>query len=446
MSLLSIIDSLIRISIVEKTLCGYVILLGMIISMFAYKYLADDSGRARFLYRMALITCSTLIMIVADNILLVILALSFSNFLLMQLMIHKPTWQAAKSSGLLAGRYFALVFFMLSCAMLLIYVNYNTLLLSELHHQQNSTIYQPLSIAFLIIAAMVQSSLWPFHKWLLSSLNSPTPVSAMMHAGLINGGGILLIKFAPLLVNTPYFLMIIFYIGLISAIVGTLWKLIQTDIKSILACSTMAQMGFMFMECGLGLFSAALAHICLHGLYKSHLFLGHADLGLDDTKTYHTWDIQAFGLSLIFGSIGLLGFLLVRDDAWFVYDTRLFLSIMAFMLCVHVSYACLHTSRWSMYFKILVGNIGIGALYGGIINLFEGVILPPSMTILQPLTLAHWFGAGFMLFGGLAYIIIPLISKYRAFDYSKWYVRMLNASQPHAQTVTVHRNDYQFKL
>ena len=87
-----------------------------------------------------------------------------------------------------------------------------------------------------------------------------------MHAGLVNGGGFLIVRFAPLYLNYPGILNIIFIIGLSTAIMGTLWKLMQSDIKRMLACSTMAQMGFMIAQCGLGLFSAAIAHIILHGL------------------------------------------------------------------------------------------------------------------------------------------------------------------------------------
>jgi len=120
---------------------------------------------------------------------------------------------------------------------------------------------------------MTQSAIWPFHTWLISSLNSPTPVSAIMHAGLINGGGFLLTRFAGLFVQSTGMLQVIFFLGLLTALIGTLWKLMQHDIKRMLACSTMGQMGFMIAQCGLGLFPAAIAHLCWHGLFKAYLFL-----------------------------------------------------------------------------------------------------------------------------------------------------------------------------
>ena len=94
-----------------------------------------------------------------------------------------------------------------------------------------------------------------------------------MHAGLINGGGFLLARFAPMLAIQPPILNLIFIAGITTALLGTLWKLMQSDVKRMLACSTMGQMGFMIAQCGLGLFPAAVAHLSWHGLFKAYLFL-----------------------------------------------------------------------------------------------------------------------------------------------------------------------------
>ncbi|MGV2333173.1 MAG UNVERIFIED_CONTAM: hypothetical protein LVR18_03255 [Planctomycetaceae bacterium] len=129
------------------------------------------------------------------------------------------------------------------------------------------------AMILIVVGAIMQSALFPFHKWLLSSLNSPTPVSSMMHAGIVNGGGYLLIKLAPLYNHDVLILNVIFMAGFTSAFIGTIWKLIQNNNKNMLACSTLAQMGCMIMEIGMGFFSVALAHITLHSMFKSYLFL-----------------------------------------------------------------------------------------------------------------------------------------------------------------------------
>jgi NADH-quinone oxidoreductase subunit L len=95
-----------------------------------------------------------------------------------------------------------------------------------------------------------------------------------MHAGIVNAGGFLLNRFAPVFVHAGEVLHLVFIVGLITAILGSVLMLIQNDIKKSLGYSTMGQMGFMFVECGVGAFSLAIYHLIAHGLFKGTLFLG----------------------------------------------------------------------------------------------------------------------------------------------------------------------------
>ena len=104
-------------------------------------------------------------------------------------------------------------------------------------------------------------------------METPTPVSALLHAGIINAGGFLLIRFADLLLTTPGALAALVLIGGFTALFGGLVMLTQSAIKTSLAWSTVAQMGFMVLQCGLALFPLALLHIVAHSLYKAHAFL-----------------------------------------------------------------------------------------------------------------------------------------------------------------------------
>lgn len=127
-----------------------------------------------------------------------------------------------------------------------------------------------LAIAFAALAMSVQP---PFHGWLVESMEAVTPVSALLHAGVVNGGGLLLIRSAPLFEGAPWALAIPLVMGAATAAIGTLVMCTQTDIKRKLACSTVAQMGFMLMQCGLGAFTAAAFHLVAHALYKAYAFL-----------------------------------------------------------------------------------------------------------------------------------------------------------------------------
>jgi NADH:ubiquinone oxidoreductase subunit 5 (chain L)/Multisubunit Na+/H+ antiporter, MnhA subunit len=124
-----------------------------------------------------------------------------------------------------------------------------------------------------VLAAMTKSAQFPFHSWLPDTMEAPTPVSALMHAGIINAGGFLVIRLSPLVVLSPAALGMLAMIGAITALLGGVVMLSQTSVKRSLAFSTIAQMGFMMLQCGLGGFSAALLHIVAHSLYKAHAFL-----------------------------------------------------------------------------------------------------------------------------------------------------------------------------
>lgn len=127
--------------------------------------------------------------------------------------------------------------------------------------------------ALLALAAVLKSAQFPFHGWLTEVMETPTPVSALLHAGVINAGGFLLIRFADVMLLAPEVLAILVMAGGFTAIFGAMVMLTQPAVKTSLAWSTVGQMGFMIMQCGLALFPIALLHIVAHSLYKAHAFL-----------------------------------------------------------------------------------------------------------------------------------------------------------------------------
>ena len=129
----------------------------------------------------------------------------------------------------------------------------------------------------LALAAILKSAQLPFHGWLTEVMEAPTPVSALLHAGVINAGGFLLIRFADVMLTAPLVLAGLLMIGGLTALVGGLVMLTQPAVKTSLAWSTVAQMGFMILQCGLALFPLALLHIVAHSLYKAHAFLASGE-------------------------------------------------------------------------------------------------------------------------------------------------------------------------
>jgi len=130
----------------------------------------------------------------------------------------------------------------------------------------------------LVVAAVVlNAAQLPFHGWLIQVMEAPTPVSALLHAGVVNIGGFILIRLAPLLAGSEIARMVLVIAGTSTAALTGLAMMTRVDIKTRLAWSTCAQMGFMLLECGLGLFALAFLHLVAHSLYKAYGFLSSGE-------------------------------------------------------------------------------------------------------------------------------------------------------------------------
>jgi NAD(P)H-quinone oxidoreductase subunit 5 len=133
------------------------------------------------------------------------------------------------------------------------------------------------AVAFLILAAALKSASFPLHGWITEVMEAPTPVSALLHAGIINAGGFLMIRFAELVQAGPGSMAALVILGGFTALFGAVVMLTQSAVKTALAWSTIAQMGFMLLQCGMGLWTLALLHIVAHSMYKAHAFLGSGE-------------------------------------------------------------------------------------------------------------------------------------------------------------------------
>ncbi|HSQ50213.1 MAG TPA: proton-conducting transporter membrane subunit [Nitrospiraceae bacterium] len=130
----------------------------------------------------------------------------------------------------------------------------------------------------LFIGAMSKSAQFPLFIWLPGYLYAPTPATALLHAGIINAGGFLINRLAPLFGLSPTTLHVALVIGALTAVLGATMMLVQNDIKNTLGFSTIGQMGYMIMECGLGAFSLAVFHLIAHGLFKATMFLNASNV------------------------------------------------------------------------------------------------------------------------------------------------------------------------
>ncbi|MGB6008650.1 NADH-quinone oxidoreductase subunit L [Castellaniella sp.] len=151
----------------------------------------------------------------------------------------------------------------------------------------------------LVLAVIARTALMPVHGWLVQVMEAPTPVSALLHAGVVNLGGYVLVLFAPLLGVSLAARWLLVLSGLVSAVVAGLVLLTRVSQKVHLAWSTIAQMGFMLLECGLGLYLFAALHLLGHSLYKAHNFLNASSAVRECDRKLMTGEVRNSGLSMI---------------------------------------------------------------------------------------------------------------------------------------------------
>lgn len=151
----------------------------------------------------------------------------------------------------------------------------------------------------LALAVIARTALMPVHGWLVQVMEAPTPVSALLHAGVVNLGGYVLVLFAPLLGVSLAARWLLVVFGLMSAVVAGLVLLTRVSQKVHLAWSTIAQMGFMLLECGLGLYLFAALHLLGHSLYKAHNFLNASSAVRECERKLVTEGGRNSGLSML---------------------------------------------------------------------------------------------------------------------------------------------------
>ena len=253
--------------------------IGLIVVTYSDHYLDGDPQHTRFLRWLCLTLAAVLTVILSGNLVQFAIAWIATSTGLHRLLIFYPERQAAVLAArkkFIASRLGDL--FLLG-AMLLLYRQFGSLEYADLFAGTAALTPATLPLrlhvaaALLTLTGLLKSAQFPLHGWLIEVMETPTPVSALLHAGIINAGGFLVLRFSDLISLSTPTLYALAIAGGLTALFGSVVMLTQTSIKVSLAYSTIAQMGFMMLECGLGAFSAALLHILAHSLYKAHAFL-----------------------------------------------------------------------------------------------------------------------------------------------------------------------------
>ncbi|MTH95511.1 proton-conducting transporter membrane subunit [Roseibium sp. RKSG952] len=261
---------------VSVALVVLVAFIGWVVMRYSRTYLDGEAQEGRFHALMLATLAAVLVFVQSGSLAVLILSSALVGLGLRRLLL----FYSGRPEARRAATKFALVWhgadFVLVIAALLLAASYGTGDLAGIMAAASGTdlTWMPsLAIALVVLAAAMKTAAFPLHGWLTEVMEAPTPVSALLHAGIINSGGVLLISLAGIVQLSPGAMAALVMIGGFTALFGAAVMLTQSAVKTSLAWSTVSQMGFLILQCGLGLWTLALLHIIAHSLYKAHAFL-----------------------------------------------------------------------------------------------------------------------------------------------------------------------------
>lgn len=263
-------------------------LIGTIVGVFSSRYLEGETNTSRFVAALAGTLVAVHVFLLSDHWILLIVSWAAIGAVLQNLLCfyeERPFARLAAHKKFIADRFSD---FLLIAAAIIAWKESGTVTLSALTHALGESGPSPLlqlSALALALSAILRTALFPVHGWLIQVMEAPTPVSALLHAGVVNLSAVVLIKTSALLTAAPPAQWILVLFGLTTTVLGGWIMLTRISIKVRLAWSTVVQMGFMIMECGLGLYSMAFLHLMGHSLYKAQAFLV-ASSAVDESREH----------------------------------------------------------------------------------------------------------------------------------------------------------------
>lgn len=316
-----------RLDIATSLLLTAMALISAVVVAFSERYLGGDSNREKFLGSLSFLSSCAVWLAVTDN-----MVTAFVCWHLLSVGLWRTVALHAESrskSTILMHQIFSDAALLL--ALVLVIESTGVIQFSRLPEvlpslNSNLELFGfslPVSAGIvasvlLVLSFSIKSALFPFHRWLLATLDAPTPLSGLLHAGVVNVSAIVAWRMMPVLEANASVLLAWGAFAILSALVGTLCMSAQPDVKRKLVYSTVGQMGFMCLQCASGAIGAALFHLIAHGLFKCHLFLQSGSAvaeGLEKRKFAYSGERQPMGdlrtkaflfaSTLIFGTVYL---------------------------------------------------------------------------------------------------------------------------------------------
>jgi len=314
---------------------------GFLIHVYSTGYMHDDSGFYRFFAYLNLFMFSMLTLVLANNYLLMFVGwegVGLCSYLLIGFWFGKKSATDAGKKAFIVNRIGDFGFIL---ATMLIFWTFKSVDYGQVYAAAASFPVEPLGMIgtvtaiclLMFVGATGKSAQIPLYVWLPDAMEGPTPVSALIHAAtMVTAGVYMIARSASLFDRAPGALLVVACVGAATAIFAASIALVQTDIKKVLAYSTVSQLGYMFLACGAGAYAVGVFHLMTHAFFKAFLFLGagsviHGMGGIQDIEKMGglrhkmPWTFRTFlvGTLAIAGIPGLAGFFskdMILAAAW----------------------------------------------------------------------------------------------------------------------------------
>ena len=304
-----------------------------LVHIYTIGYMHKDPGYARFFSYIALFTFSMLMLVMADNLLQLFIfweAVGLCSYLLIGHWYDRPAACSAATKAFIVNRVGDFGFML---GLLLVWYSFGSLDYHEIFARAHESAGDMMNVLgpfggtwdvsvltliclLLFTGAIGKSAQVPLHVWLPDAMEGPTPISALIHAAtMVTAGVFMVARLAPIYNLSPTAMTVVALTGGLTMVVGATIAMTQTDIKRIVAYSTVSQLGYMVMACGLGAYAAGMYHLLTHGAFKALLFLGCGSVII---ALHHEQDMRRMsGLkdklpvtywTFLVGSLALAGF------------------------------------------------------------------------------------------------------------------------------------------
>lgn len=362
-----------------------VTIVSSLVHVYTIGYMHGEPGYARFFSYIALFTFSMLMLVLADNLLQLFVfweAVGLCSYLLIGHWYERASACSAATKAFIVNRVGDFGFIL---GLLLVWYSFDSLNYHEIFPAAHETANLTMNVLgpfggtweisvftliclLLFTGAIGKSAQVPLHVWLPDAMEGPTPISALIHAAtMVTAGVFMVARLAPLYNLSPTAMNVVALVGAATMVLGATIALTQTDIKRVVAYSTVSQLGYMVMACGLGAYTSGMYHLLTHGAFKALLFLGCGSVII---ALHHEQDMRHMGglkdklpityWTFVIGSLALAGFPLTagffsKDDilvsAWSSGDLGQVLTLLGLLtalLTAFYSFRLVFVTFWGL--------------------------------------------------------------------------------------------------